>query len=158
MMGLNSLVQPPKHEDGGAEGHVLFRYPLMIREQHLDTFGHVNNAAYFQILEEARWEFITSRGFGMDVIRAGGIGPTILGFNDVRFIKELRLRQHVIIESQMISYEKKIGLLRQDIVDNAGVKYFTSTITLGLFDTTARKLILPTQDWLHAVGFHSPAL
>ncbi len=30
-------------------------YHLLILEKHLDTFGHVNNASYLEILEEARW-------------------------------------------------------------------------------------------------------
>lgn len=133
--------------------HVVFSYPVVIRENHLDTFGHVNNAAYFEILEEARWEFITARDFGMDVIKKTGIGPTILGFDAVRFIKELRLRQHVTVFSQMISYERKTGILRHSIADAAGTEYFSCTLTLGLFDTQARKLILPTPAWLHAIGF-----
>lgn len=33
----------------------IHEYPVVIREHHLDTFGHVNNAAYLDILEEARW-------------------------------------------------------------------------------------------------------
>jgi hypothetical protein len=28
-------------------------YEALIHERHLDTFGHVNNAAYLEILEEA---------------------------------------------------------------------------------------------------------
>lgn len=137
--------------------HEIFRYPLLVREAHLDTFGHVNNATYFQVLEAARWEFITARGYGMEKIRESGLGPTILGFDNVRFLKELRLRQDVVIESQMLSYVKKIGVLRQDIVDTGGVKYFTSTLTLALFDTAIRKLVPPTPEWLQAVGFRAAA-
>ena len=40
-------------------------YQLVIREQHLDTFGHVNNAKYLEILEEARWDLITGNGYGL---------------------------------------------------------------------------------------------
>jgi acyl-CoA thioester hydrolase len=148
-MDLNSMTS---RTPADKTAHEIFRYPLLIREAHLDTFGHVNNATYFQLLEEARWEFITARGFGMKTIRESGLGPTILGF-EVRFLKELRLRQTVTIESQMLSYVKKIGVLRQDIVDDAGAKYFTASMTLGLFDTAARKLVPPTPEWLAAVGF-----
>ena len=132
--------------------HVTFRFPVLIREAHLDTFGHVNNAVYFELLEEARWEFITTRGYGMDKIRESAVGPTILGFDDVRFLKELRLRQEVFIESQMMSYTKKIGMLRQDILDDAGTLYFRSRVVLGLFDTRARKLLPPSPEWLDAIG------
>ena len=39
----------------------VHEYALVIREQHLDTFGHVNNAKYLEILEEARWDLITAQ-------------------------------------------------------------------------------------------------
>jgi len=128
-----------------------FRYDLQIRERHLDTFGHVNNATYLQILEDARWEFITPRGFGLHDIQRTGLGPVVLEFN-LKFIKELRLRQNVYVESQMISYEKKIGILRQDIFNDANELCFAGKMVFGLMDTKARKLVLPTPEWLKAVG------
>ena len=42
----------------------------VISEAHLDSFGHVNNARYFELLEQARWDLITERGFGIDTIRS----------------------------------------------------------------------------------------
>ncbi len=126
-------------------------YPLVIREHHLDTFGHVNNATYLEILEEARWELITPRGFGLKTIKETGLGPVILEFH-LKFIKELTLRQEIVIESQLVSYEKKIGVLRQDIFNAANELCFASTMTMGLMDMKARKLVLPTPEWLRAVG------
>lgn len=128
-----------------------FRFDLQIREHHLDTFGHVNNATYLEILEDARWEFITPRGFGLKDIQRTGLGPVVLEFT-IKFIKELRLRQNVYVESQMVSYEKKIGILRQDIFNEEKELCFSGKMTFGLMDTKARKLVLPTPEWLHAVG------
>jgi len=131
--------------------HEIFRYPLTIKEFHLDTFGHVNNATYLQILEQARWELITPRGFGLKAIQETRLGPVVLEFT-VKFLKELTLRQDIVIESQMLSYEKKIGILRQDILSADGELCFESRMTLGLMDMNARKLVMPTPEWLHAVG------
>lgn len=128
-----------------------FHYPLTILERHLDTFGHVNNAAYLQILEEARWDLITARGFGMYEIIKSGIGPTILECN-IRFIKELRLRQDIVIVSQTQSYERKICMMKQSILNETGKICAEAMFTVGLFDTKERKLIPPTPEWLHAIG------
>lgn len=128
-----------------------FSYPFLVREHHLDTFGHVNNAAYLEILEEARWEFITSRGFDLNFIQKTGLGPTILEWN-IKFLKELTLRQRIIIESETLSYERKIGTLRQDILNENGECFCQAKMTFGLFDLKERKLILPTPEWLYAVG------
>jgi thioesterase-3 len=127
-----------------------FSYPLIIREQHLDTFGHVNNATYLTLLEEARWELITQNGYGLSYIRETGLGPTILEIN-IKFIKELRLRQEIIIESKMVSYEGKIGKLTQTMLRNNEPCCVTE-FTIGLFSVAERKLVLPTPEWLKAIG------
>ena len=126
-------------------------YPLIIRENHLDTFGHVNNATYLQLFEEARWEFITARGYGLEMIQNSGLGSIVLEFN-LKFLKELRLRQKIVIESQTVSYEKKIAVLRQNILDENNEVCCAGLMTFGLFDTKTRRLVLPTPQWLMAIG------
>ena len=51
---------------------MIFEYPLVILERHLDMLGHVNNATYLEIFEEARWDFIERRGHGLKNIMASG--------------------------------------------------------------------------------------
>ncbi len=128
-----------------------FSYPLTIRESHLDTFGHVNNATYLAVFEEARWEIVTSGGYGMKQIKETGHGPVILEVQ-LKFLKELRLRQEVSIKTQMLSLDGKISKLKQWIEDTAGNTYAEATFTFGLFDLNARKLITPTRPWLAALG------
>ena len=55
----------------------IFYYEMMIREHHLDSYGHVNNATYVEILEEARWECITQRGYGYKEVQQQKKGPVI---------------------------------------------------------------------------------
>jgi thioesterase-3 len=128
-----------------------FIQPYLIIERHLDTFGHVNNATYLQILEEARWEFITARGFGLKQIKESGLGPTILECN-IKFMKELRLRQNVTIETQTQSTKGKIALLTQWIYNEQRDLCCEATFTIALFNTKERKLVPPTPEWLHAIG------
>jgi thioesterase-3 len=129
----------------------IFKFPVLIKERHLDTFGHVNNATYLELLEEARWEFLNAQGIDLKSIHKRGVGPIILECH-IRFLKELRLRQHIVIESQMLSWENKVGVMRQDILDEAGEPCSQAKITFGVFDMKTRKLIVPTGQWLLAVG------
>jgi thioesterase III len=131
----------------------IFKQELTIKEIYLDTFGHVNNATYLTLLEDARWDLITSNGYGIDKIRSSQLGPTILEIH-LKFLKELRVRERVVIQTQMTSYEKKIGKLLQKIIRNDEVCCEAEFI-IGLFDTKARRLVLPTKDWLHAVGIEN---
>jgi acyl-CoA thioester hydrolase len=129
----------------------VFDYPFVIRESLLDTFGHVNNAAYLQLFEEARWEFVTRRGYGLKKIQETQQGPVVLEV-DLKFLRELRLRDQVIIRSQMQSYEGKIGIIDQSILGADGKVHAEAKFKLSFFDLKARKLILPSPEWLHAIG------
>lgn len=128
-----------------------FNYSLTIKEHHLDTFAHVNNASYLSLLEEARWEFLNSRGFDLYSIQASGVGPVVLECH-IKFLKELQLRQVIQIRSRILSYDKKIGIMEQCIYDENETRCCHANITFGLFDLKQRKLILPSEAWLHAIG------
>jgi YbgC/YbaW family acyl-CoA thioester hydrolase len=126
-------------------------YKLLIQEYHLDTFGHVNNAVYLQLFEQARWDLITNNGYGLNEVHRLKIGPTILEVN-VRFSRELRNRQMITIKTWLDSYQGKVGKLVQQILDDAGKICCEAVFTMGLVDLNARKLILPTPEWLKAMG------
>lgn len=127
-------------------------YPLMILERHLDTFGHVNNATYLQLLEEARWQWITEGGYGIDKIKQTRKGPTILECK-LEFRRELINREPILIRSWVESYVGRVGVVRQQILKNGGVLSCEAEFVMGLFDTEARKLIDPTDEWLACVGW-----
>jgi acyl-CoA thioester hydrolase len=117
----------------------------------LDLFGHVNNAVYLQILEEARWELITQNGYGLQRIVESKLGPTILEIQ-IKFMRELTNREAVTVESELLDYSGKVGHLRQRILKQDREAACEATLAFGLFDVRARKLVLPTDDWASAVG------
>jgi len=126
-------------------------YRMLILESHLDTFGHVNNAAYLQILEEARWDLITRNGYGLEEVHRRRIGPVVLDVR-LRFAKELRNRQPITIRSWVESYTGKVGKFAQHILDETGDACCDAMFTIGLFDLDARRLIRPTAEWVAAMG------
>lgn len=128
----------------------ISQYEIIIREHHLDTFGHVNNATYLQLYEEARWEFISESGYGLEKVKSSGKGPVILELK-LKFIKELRVREKITIHSQTTDYRSKIGIIKQWITNEKGEICSTIEMKMGLFDTQLRKLILPTDEWMKAI-------
>lgn len=128
----------------------FFYYPIIIKEQYLDTFGHVNNATYLSLFEEARWEIVTKNGYGLKKIKETGLGPVILEIK-IHFFKELLLREKIVIETQFVSYEKKIGSIHQRMLRGEEVCCLAD-FKIALFDLKERKLVLPTKEWLNAVG------
>ena len=129
----------------------LHEKAIVISEAHLDSFGHLNNARYLELFEQARWDLITERGYGMDVIRKRQQGPIILGV-EMKFLRELAPREAVVIKSELLSYERKIGRMRQTIEKADGTAACEAVFVFGLFDMAQRKLVDPTPEWAHAVG------
>lgn len=127
-----------------------FFYPLVVKESYLDSFGHVNNAMYLTLFEEARWDLITKNGYGLKKIQETGLGPTILEIK-VRFLKELLLGEEIVIETKATAYDKKIGTLSQKMMRDGQV-CCTAEFVVGLFSLAERKLVSATPEWLHAVG------
>ena len=132
-------------------GNRVFEQTIVIREAQLDTFGHVNNARYLEIFEQARWDLITENGFGLDYVRASGTGPVILEVT-LRFLREIKNRQQLVIRSSLDSYEGKIGKMTQLLVDDAGQVCCEGKFVFAQWDTRSRKIIAPTPEWRRAVG------
>lgn len=131
----------------------IFEYEVLIQEFHLDSFGHVNNAVYVELYEEARWDFITENGFGLDYIQKHQIGPVILDLQ-VRFKRELKNREKIKITSQTKEIvSPKIMVLQQTMFKPDGKVASEAVFTIGFFDLKERKLINASPEWLKAVGF-----
>ena len=124
-----------------------------IRERYLDVFGHVNNAQYMVLFEEARWDMITSRGYGLADILEKKIGTVVLE-STIRYRREIKNREKIVIRTRMVGTKKILLKLKQEILKENGELAADATFLLGCFDLNSRKLVQPTEDWLHAVlGF-----
>jgi thioesterase III len=136
---------------GTASREASHEYRVFIRESHLDTFGHVNNATYLQLFEEARWDLITARGFGLEAIQRTRLGPVILEAT-VKFRREVKNRETLIIVTGLLDYEGKIGRMSQRALKEDGELACDATFVIALWDIDARKILLPTPEWKQAVG------
>lgn len=128
-----------------------FKYELQILEKHLDSFGHVNNAIYLELYEEARWDFITKGGYGLDKIHSERKGPIVLE-TTVTFRKEIKNREKISIISKSSEIKGKIMKMHQKILNQKGEISSEAFFTFGFMDLVERKLIAPTDEWLIAIG------
>lgn len=129
-----------------------FIYKKLISGNLLDSFGHVNNAVYLEIFEEARWDFIETNGYGLSKILESKKGPVILELN-LRFKKEILNRETILIESELKEIRKnKIMVIYQEMKKEDGSLAASLELVIGLMDLGKRKLIEPTNEWLKAIG------
>ena len=129
----------------------VFEYKFQVLESDLDSFGHVNNANYLRLFENARWDLMTSRGYTMKEVHERQIGPVVLEIS-MKFKRELKNREHVVIKSHVLQHAGKITTLRQIMINEKGEEACVADFVFGLFDLKARKLIEYTPEWNHVLG------
>ena len=91
-----------------------FESTFKIRSFHTDSFGHVNNARYLELLEEARWQFAEHHGL-IDLLNEENLGFIIMQLN-LRF--------------------------RFPVIEGDTIQVFTSLITLGTALGEVEQLII----------------
>lgn len=128
-----------------------FEYEVLILEKHLDSFGHVNNAVYLELYEEARWDFITKKGYGLKKIHEEKKGPVLLD-TTLKFKREILNRETIIIKTSEQWVRGKIMGLTQKMINKNDEVCSEATFTIGFMDMKLRKLVQPTKEWLHACG------
>ena len=126
---------------------ILF-YSTTIQDKHLDTYGHVNNATYMELYEDARWAFIEELGYTSETIEKLQKGPIILEAN-LKYRGELVLNDKILIKSRFTDNRKdKITKVAQTIEKQDGTIANESIFTVGFMDLKLRKLITFPKDWI----------
>lgn len=128
-----------------------FEYKVTILEHHLDSFGHVNNAVYFELYEQARWDFITKNEYGLEKVSLYKKGPVILEVN-CRYKREIKNREKITITSETLLPVSKVMKLKQRMIKEDGTLASEAVFTIGLMDMEKRRLVEPTSEWKRAIG------
>jgi thioesterase III len=123
----------------------------VIGELDIDLLGHLNNVAAMALFERARWNMITERGHGADVIRRRAQAPVIVEV-DVQFRREVTLRQRVTIDTYTAAAASRVGTIVQIMRAENGAPHIVATYTVSLFDLNTRRLITATPEWRFACG------
>ncbi len=129
----------------------VHRFHVQVQKEHLDSYGHINNAVYLNLFEQARWDKVNTEGYGLKRIEETGVGHTILEIQ-IKFRKELRLGQDITIETHAEPIHSKLVLIHQRMLDEQGAECCKAEFKCGAFDIQNRKLIIPSPEWLKAVG------
>ena len=124
-----------------------YEFELLINDSHLDSLGHVNNAKYLEMLEQARWDVLVQNGLSFEKILAEKTVPVVLEVN-IKFKKELRKGDRVNLLTNFLPRNGKIITVEQQIVTESGQISALATFTMAIFDLNSRKIIEPTSSWL----------
>ena len=131
---------------------MIYKYELKILEKHLDTFGHVNNAVYLELYEEARWDYLTENGYGLDHVMKTGIAPVVLNLFIV-YKREIKNREIIKVETVYKGMKNRlVMLLEQKMYNGAGKLVSRIDLDMGIISLSDRKLMVPDEGWKKALG------
>ena len=126
----------------------MHKYKVTIKENHLDTFGHVNNATYLELFEQSRWEALNDHGVSVKKITDDQIGPVLLRV-ELKFKKELLLREIIEVRSTLMDKPNpKVMRVKQEMVKGCGEVACEAIFDIGVMDLVKRKLIKLEGVWL----------
>ena len=78
-----------------------------IRTFHTDAFGHVNNARYLEILEEARWRYAEDIGL-VELLKSSQLGFIIMDLR-IRFRRPVAEGDAIAVTTQLVTLGSASG-------------------------------------------------
>ena len=129
----------------------VFEYSLIVREHNLDILGHLNNASYLQLFEEARWDFSNKGGFGLDWVLLNKKSPVVVKA-EMSFRKEVLNREKLLIKSEFLGFQNSlIGSFKQKMIKENNKVASILSIDIGFMNLQERKLMNFPKKWVHMV-------
>ena len=129
----------------------VFEYFVVVREHNLDTLGHLNNASYLQLFEEARWDFSNKGGFGLEWVLSNKKSPVVVKA-EMSFRKEVLNRETILIKSEFVGFKNSlIGSFKQKMIKEDKKAASILSIDIGFMDLKERKLMNFPNKWVHMV-------
>ena len=129
-----------------------FEYKFIVDKELTDEYGHVNNARYLDLYEDARWNILEQSGLGADMVKTNRIGPVILEVT-VKFRRELLPGEEITIITSSRRKNELLFYFDQQMVNSKEEIASTAVFTAALFDLDKRKMKRADEKWLKAFGF-----
>ncbi|MFH1465767.1 MAG: thioesterase family protein [Pseudomonadota bacterium] len=114
---------------------------IRVRSTQVDQLGHLNNAAFLEIFEWARWEWAEEGGGGFsDMMSGQGLGPVVVRV-EVDFRREVRFHDRLRIQTRLESCDRRKGVILQHMIREDGQQAAEARFTFVIIDLAARKVV-----------------
>jgi thioesterase-3 len=123
----------------------MFETRFRVRSTQVDQLGHLNNAAFLEIFEWARWEWAEEGGSAFhDMMEERGLGPVIVHI-DVGFRREVRFHERLRIQTWLVCCEGRKGVILQRMIREDGELASEARFTFVTIDMAKRKVVAMPQ-------------
>lgn len=119
---------------------MIHNHEIKVRGFHTDMFGHVNNARYLELLEEARWELLEQH---MNYNKWAEMGTAFIVVNiNISYRNPAKLGDILEIQSSIEKLGGKSGIVHQEIyLKGKEHKVVDADVTFVIIDTKTNKAI-----------------
>src|ERR1041385_4155229 len=90
----------------------VYRTQLEVRGYELHSFGHVNNAVYFNYLEFARWKMLNEAGITIDKIKEWQRWP-VIAKAEAEYYKPTFMGDRLEIETETVEHSRTSFTIEQ---------------------------------------------
>jgi thioesterase-3 len=119
----------------------MFETSIRVRSTQVDQLGHLNNAAFLEIFEWARWEWAEVGGSAFhDMMSEQGLGPVIV-HADVSFRREVRFHERLRILTWLVDCDHRKGVILQHMHREDGELAAEARFTFLTIDLARRKVV-----------------
>ena len=114
---------------------------IKVRGYHLDLFRHVNNARYLEFLEEARWNFLESKG-NLEFLEESGYAFAVVNIN-INYRRAAYMGEVLQIGTSVKSIGARSCVMRQIItLKGSDTVVADADVTFVIVDTRTEKSAL----------------
>lgn len=113
---------------------------IKVRGYHCDFYGHVNNARYLELLEEARWALLED-GLDLGYWKERDLGFVVASVN-INYRRPAGLGDVLLIASEMTRLGGKSGIIHQEVANAAtGQPVADADVTFVVVDLKTGKAL-----------------
>jgi len=98
----------------GSSPSKVGRMPHRVRLRYLDSNLHMNYASYLEVMELARWNWSIQNRVLRHWFR-DRLAPVVIHV-DIRYRRELRPLQRFVVDTRLVTLERRTGIFQQHLV------------------------------------------
>ena len=113
---------------------------IVVKEEHIDQLGHVNNSIYVSYLENGRGDWYENAGMSFEQMVTRSLGTVVLRL-DILYKQEARLGDILTIKTYPVKLGTKSFVLKQDIFNQENQLITEANVTSVMWDAKTRTSI-----------------
>ncbi|MBD8027179.1 acyl-CoA thioesterase [Ureibacillus sp. Re31] len=111
---------------------------IVVKEEDIDSLGHVNHIVYFQYLQDGRTDWFKKTGLSFESLHKKSIESVVLKI-EVLYRKEAKLGEYLIVETNPLRLGNTSFSFEQRILNQKNEVITEATVTEVMFDLRTRK-------------------